>query len=680
MRNERAKMKAKGIGSFIVGCCLVLTAGAADVFESPEAAANAAMDRVMTALWDPGTGCVYDFIASNRLGEVSYKATMPTPEEVKLNFPNPNGWRMGMEDCPLKGGTMLAAALARLEAHGGNDDEARAVVEKVYKGLRNCATISGIPGFVARGVLPTDGKSFYINSSRDQYTLFVYLLWRYYRSGFADEARKAEIRQMLVDVAAHLKRCLEDPKCEMTLTRADGKPGDVGYMWVKDTRKERWEGSGLMCYFDGLMCPHEAFRPAMFFAAAWDVSGDAKWREEQLKYMPEAFYMTSPKYVPYGFDLPVFALFQAQVSQRLLWEVEPDPATKARLEDVLERFARMSESVQDEVERAWSKLTPEVFAQPADDWRAAKFIYRSGRPGGQPPGELISGLPYMIPLITGYWNKSFIGEALGAGLLCRMLSPRTPVPASEIERFNRLIVEVDWTKNIASAVSHTVYAYWAIRCGLHRRPSAPLKVALTFDDGLKDQVTVALPLLDKYGWKASFNIITDKVGADERHMSWDDVRRLAKEGHEIVTHTCSHPSLPKLLEDGKKDVFKHEIVDSAKKLEAETGRKVWHVCLPGNNGTPDVLHEIRMLGYEPQERNRPNLGGPFGAKEVGEYLDGQVRAGESRCALMMHAIVEGFGYRPFPNGGADLEAVLNLLKSRETSGQIRIVPYAEAYR
>ena len=92
-------------------------------------------------------------------------------------------------------------------------------------------------------------------------------------------------------------------------------------------------------------------------------------------------------------------------------------------------------------------------AQPADDGRAAKFIYRSGRPGGQPPGELISGLPYMIPLITGYWNKSFIGEALGAGLLCRMLSPRTPVPASEIERFNRLIVEVDWTKNIASAVS-----------------------------------------------------------------------------------------------------------------------------------------------------------------------------------------------------------------------------------
>lgn len=30
--------------------------------------------------------------------------------------------------------------------------------------------------------------------------------------------------------------------------------------------------------------------------------------------------------------------------------------------------------------------------------------------------------------------------------------------------------------------------------------------------------------------------------------------------------------------------------------------------------------------------------------------------------------------------GADLEAVFKLLKAREASGQIRVVPYAEAYR
>ena len=44
-------------------------------------------------------------------------------------------------------------------------------------------------------------------------------------------------------------------------------------------------------------------------------------------------------------------------------------------------------------------------------------------------------------------------------------------------------------------------------------------VVLTFDDGLKSQYTNAKPILDTYGYKASFSIICEDVGKAD-HTSW----------------------------------------------------------------------------------------------------------------------------------------------------------------
>ena len=47
-------------------------------------------------------------------------------------------------------------------------------------------------------------------------------------------------------------------------------------------------------------------------------------------------------------------------------------------------------------------------------------------------------------------------------------------------------------------------------------------VVLTFDDGLKGQYTNAKPILDIYGYKASFSIICEDVGKAD-HMSWQEI-------------------------------------------------------------------------------------------------------------------------------------------------------------
>jgi peptidoglycan/xylan/chitin deacetylase (PgdA/CDA1 family) len=57
-------------------------------------------------------------------------------------------------------------------------------------------------------------------------------------------------------------------------------------------------------------------------------------------------------------------------------------------------------------------------------------------------------------------------------------------------------------------------------------------VVLTFDDGFKSQYTNAKPILDTYGYKASFSIICEDVEKAD-HMSWQEINTLEEEGHDI---------------------------------------------------------------------------------------------------------------------------------------------------
>ena len=69
-------------------------------------------------------------------------------------------------------------------------------------------------------------------------------------------------------------------------------------------------------------------------------------------------------------------------------------------------------------------------------------------------------------------------------------------------------------------------------------------VILSFDDGLYDFKTNALPLFDKYGFKASINVITkyseDGYFDEYRYLSIEDLKELKKHGFELACHTNSH--------------------------------------------------------------------------------------------------------------------------------------------
>lgn len=62
-------------------------------------------------------------------------------------------------------------------------------------------------------------------------------------------------------------------------------------------------------------------------------------------------------------------------------------------------------------------------------------------------------------------------------------------------------------------------------------------VSYTWDDNTAKQLTDALPLFDRYGFKTTFFVITNS------NPNWNGLKAAQDNGHEIASHTLSHPSL-----------------------------------------------------------------------------------------------------------------------------------------
>ncbi len=124
------------------------------------------------------------------------------------------------------------------------------------------------------------------------------------------------------------------------------------------------------------------------------------------------------------------------------------------------------------------------------------------------------------------------------------------------------------------------------------KPLPAKAVAITFDDGRYGQYKWALPLLQKYGMKATFFITTHWVGREDI-MTWDEIRALDKAGMTIGSHTLEHPQLSKIDDIQLMD----ELVNSKKKIEEELGHPLEYLAYPGGDYNEHVIEKAKEAGY-----------------------------------------------------------------------------------
>ena len=72
----------------------------------------------------------------------------------------------------------------------------------------------------------------------------------------------------------------------------------------------------------------------------------------------------------------------------------------------------------------------------------------------------------------------------------------------------------------------------------------------TYDDGYITQYQYVKPILDSFGFKGTFFVITGSMNEDLpgvwRYGTWKQFREMALEGHEIGSHTVTHPYLTQI--------------------------------------------------------------------------------------------------------------------------------------
>lgn len=113
-------------------------------------------------------------------------------------------------------------------------------------------------------------------------------------------------------------------------------------------------------------------------------------------------------------------------------------------------------------------------------------------------------------------------------------------------------------------------------------------LSLTFDDGQEDNITTSLPILNQYGFKTTQCLATEFVANDPAAPA--RIREYYNSGHEICSHTVTHPQLTKVTTTQ----LTKELRDSKALLESIIGRTVPNFATPYGDYNSKVLTGIKQ--------------------------------------------------------------------------------------
>ena len=145
-------------------------------------------------------------------------------------------------------------------------------------------------------------------------------------------------------------------------------------------------------------------------------------------------------------------------------------------------------------------------------------------------------------------------------------------------------------------------------------------VALTFDDGYRDNYLAAHPVLAKYGAKATLYLVVDRFGRDwstakkahhdegelgaEEKLGDDEVRAMLDSGlWKLGAHTLTHPLLPALGPEQRR----REIADGKAALESRFETRVQSFAYPFGIFAAEDVAMVEAAGYRHAVTTEPGI-------------------------------------------------------------------------
>lgn len=119
------------------------------------------------------------------------------------------------------------------------------------------------------------------------------------------------------------------------------------------------------------------------------------------------------------------------------------------------------------------------------------------------------------------------------------------------------------------------------------------RIVITFDDGYKDVIDNALPILKRIGFQATVFLIVNNIGKDG-YLSWDEIKVLEKEGWFFGSHTLNHKNLTTLSEESAKE----EILESKRRLDLGLKKPVVFFAFPVGQFNEEIIKLVEDAGYQ----------------------------------------------------------------------------------
>lgn len=169
-------------------------------------------------------------------------------------------------------------------------------------------------------------------------------------------------------------------------------------------------------------------------------------------------------------------------------------------------------------------------------------------------------------------------------LLYHSISEKNWPHAVNPKEFNK---QIEWLASRYNCVSTRDIEYWV----RYKKSLPENALAITFDDGYRDNLKVAFPILQKYHFTATI-FVSGNLAANIKNrgnnfklLTRHDLKFLLQHGWLIESHSYSHEKLTRI----PGDTLEREIEKSGVALEKVLGKKIESIAYPKGRYNANVM-------------------------------------------------------------------------------------------